>query len=525
MSSSPIVTHHTVPRPTLGVYEWTSIVGAIVYFSLPLFALNPEWFTRLSGTTLSAQGLIDLQVLFGLVTPIGLIYLYGVASRALSLLDMTLAWRLAWVAPWLVLSVARGSISPRVALLFGSADVGLPLLAIALDPRARGALGRLRAHFATPFERFGQRLLFVLALLGLVGVTLTSAYTLWLPDAGWAESFGISVTGCYFLGLLWAARAEWPRVRWFILGVHVLLGSALANAVAAGVTREWAIDLLVFTVVTTYVSIYSILWHAPRVRGIGRASFSRWLILGGVATAGLSALWALGMPSYGPTCSVLAVNIHRQDLIIAGFAVLVGVLVAEVSQRAHWHSAVIAWLLPFSAVWFTTATKALCHFGVGSPFHPSWTARGLAPVWGGSNAMDVEFWFATMLMTAVSTTFTAIVLLLHMNTRGWRRLGWHGIAVILVSAIWMVMTTSGMPTPLRAMADAGAVPRFLPGDPIAAVAVHVRDLLLGMVLIAAGPLLDRWSPETSRAVTGAVIIAWLLSLVPKLFVHLQLVSA
>jgi hypothetical protein len=137
----------------------------------------------------------------------------------------------------------------------------------------------------------------------------------------------------------------------------------------------------------------------------------------------------------------------------------------------------------------------------------------------------VEFWFATMLMTAVSTTFTAIVLLLHMNTRGWRRLGWHGIAVILVSAIWMVMTTSGMPTPLRAMADAGAVPRFLPGDPIAAVAVHVRDLLLGMVLIAAGPLLDRWSPETSRAVTGAVIIAWLLSLVPKLFVHLQLVGA
>ena len=512
-------------RAPLGVYEWTSIVGAAAYLTLPAFVLWPEWFTLLSGTTMSAPDLVNLRVLFGLVAPIALIYLYGVATRSLTLLDMTLFWRLGWVAPWLLVNVLRGSISPRAGLLFGSVDLGLPVLALLLDARARGGLGRLRAHLRAPLHLFGQRLLLTEGLIGFVAVTLTAALTLTRPDVGWAESFGVAVIGCYVLALLWASRADWAQARWFVLGVHALLGLGLANAMTAGVTREWALDFLVFTVVMAYAQLYSFLWHSPSIRGTGRASFSRWLVLGGVATAGLSALWSIGMPSYGPTCSVLAVNIHRQDLIIGAFAVLVGVLVADVSERAHWQSSVIAWLLPFSAVWFTVATKVLCHAGVGSPFHPSWTARGLAPAWGGSNAMDLEFWFATMLMTAVSTTFTAVVLLLHMNTRGWRRLGWHGLAVILVSAIWMVMTTSGMPAPLSALAAAGSVPRFLPGDPIAAVAVHIRDLLLGMVLIAAGPLLDRWSPDTSRAVTVAIVIAWLLSLLPKLFVHLHLVGA
>jgi len=513
------------PRPPLGVYEWTSIIGAIVYLTLPAFVFRPEWFATLSGTTLATEDVVHLRVLFGMVAPIGLIYLYGVVTRTLSLLDMTLAWRLGWVAPWLLANVLRGSVSPRAGLLFGSIDVGLPLLALLLDPRARGAWGRLRAHLRTPMPLIGQRLLLTEGAIGVAAVTITAALTLAQPTQGWAESFGIAVLGCYFLALVWAARSAWDEVRGFALGVHALLLGAAANAMAAGVTREWALDVMVFGVVMAYLTLYSVLWHAPAVRGTGRASFSRWLILGGIATAGLSALWAIGLPSYGPSCSVLAVNIHRQDLIIGAFAVLVGVLVADVSQRAHWQAAVIAWLLPFSAVWFTTATKALCHFGVGTPFHPSWTARGLAPMWGGSNAMDVEFWFATMLMTAVSTTFTALVLLLHMNTRGWRRLSWHGIAIILVSAVWMVMTASGMPAPLRALAAAGSVPRFLPGDPVAAVAVHVRDLLLGMVLIAAGPLLDRWSAETARAVSAAVAIAWVLSLLPKAFVHLQLVGA
>ena len=512
-------------RAPLGVYEWTSVIGAVVYLTLPAFVLRPDWFTALSGTVLAAEDLVHLRVLFGMVAPIGLIYLYGVATRTRTLLDMTLVWRLGWVAPWLLINVLRGAVAPRAGLLFGGVDVGLPLLALLLDATARGAWGRLRNHLRTPMPLIGQRLLFAEAVIGVAAVAATAGRTLAQPTQGWAESFGIAVLGCYFLALLWAARSDWAGVRGFVLGGHALLLGAAANAIAAGVTREWAVDFLVFGVVMAYLALYSVLWHAPGVRGTGRASFSRWLILGGIATAGLSALWAIGLPTYGPTCSVLAVNIHRQDLIIGAFAVLVGILVADVSQRAHWQSAVIAWLLPFSAVWFTTATKALCHFGVGTPFHPSWTARGLAPAWGGSNAMDVEFWFATMMMTAVSTTFTALVLLLHMDTRGWRRLSWHGIAIILVSAAWMVMTASGMPAPLRALAAAGSVPRFLPGDPVAAVAVHVRDLLLGMVLIAAGPLLDRWASETARAVTAAVAIAWALSLLPKAFVHLQLVAA
>jgi hypothetical protein len=67
-----------------------------------------------------------------------------------------------------------------------------------------------------------------------------------------------------------------------------------------------------------------------------------------------------------------------------------------------------------------------------------------------------------------------------------------------------------------------AVPALLPGDPVSAVRVHVADLVTGMFLITIGLLFHHRAIASAKLQRPLIILAWLLTLVSKVFVNLDL---
>ncbi|MDP2307772.1 MAG: patatin-like phospholipase family protein [Pseudomonadota bacterium] len=505
------------PAPPLGLYEWLGVVGGLLYLSLPLFVLFPSLFPFLTRVpALEGARLANFSSLMAVVSPIGFIYLFAVWQRFTSLTDLTILWRLLWVGPWLLASWATGALEVTGALFIASLDVGLPVVALALSPKARQMPGRLRAHWSTFSPSIAQRLVRLEATFGFLAVFLSSAWLLFSPTAGYVEAFVLSVAGCYYLYLAWAGREERLAAAMFALGVRAALICALAFAMSVGYQTAFTANFVAALGLGLFTHGYAIVWERAAAAGW---SATRWVTTGAIALATFSIFWAMGAPGYGPTCSVLAASIHRQDLIIGVFAVLLAQMLAQISRAAPLHARISSWLIPFAAVWFTSETKLLCHLGVGSPFHPSWLARGLAPKWGGSPAVDFTFSAATLSLTALAVPYTVVMLLMLYPSVGWQRLPRSGVAIILTSALWMIASSSGLPAPVESMDLLATIHAPFPVDPVRAVSLHIGDLLLGISLIGGGLLLHRTMPDSRRAVLPILVISWAVLVLPKLALY------
>lgn len=513
----------SVTKPPLGVYEWLAVVGAMAYFTLPLGILFPVIYETVAGVAkLEGSRLAGFRSLMTLVTPIGLIYLFAVWNRFVSLIDLTLVWRLLWVGPWIVANTLTGALEFRGALVIGGLDLGLPLLALVLAPRRRQLWSRLREHYreaAAP--TIAQRILQWDARIGFVLVTGLAVMRLTSGSHAYVESFAISVVALYYLFLYWAARQPGATVVWFAVAIRLVLIGGLVLCGAYGFLREPLLTLGTYALIGCFLHAYTALWERQML-GKSEWTIARWVTVASLAMMAISLVWMAVSPLFPPHARQLAVNIHRQDLIIGIFAILVGVLLMETKPRAPRHSMILSWLLPMSAVWFTLETKLLANLGVGSPFHPSWVERGLAPRYAGIVAVDLTFSLATVLMTALSTNYAAFILLRYLPREGWRLLVWHGILVIGLSAFWMIIASSGVPAPIAGLPDMASIPPFIPVDAVAAVALHIRDLLLGIVLIAAGLVLDRTARDTSHFAAWTVGGVWALFLIPKLYLHFKI---
>jgi hypothetical protein len=246
-----------------------------------------------------------------------------------------------------------------------------------------------------------------------------------------------------------------------------------------------------------------------------------WLMGSGSVLAVVSSVWYSLSFTYSDSCSLLANNIHSQDLIVAVFAAVLGIAVLDFTDKGVISSYGLSWLLPMSAVYFTSWTKLLCHLQVGSPFHPSWHARDLAPVWAGANVINATFWIATLLLTAIGTSYSAIVVVRYTRPAGWSWLQWHGALIIVATGWFMALFVSGLPPPLKWMAELpppiGWIYPFLPSvDKIAAIAQHKNDLYIGCFFLMAGPLAKKFLPEdTSRLAPVLIATGWFLFIIGK----------
>lgn len=502
--------------------ERIAILGGLIYLSFAVVAFFPEIFAALSGIgVLEGSQRAHLQSLLTAVAPVGFIYLFAALRHHQSLINLTLAWRLVYVFPWLLITLATGGIEFGTALLIAAGDVGLPVLTLALS--------RDLSWLKGPYGSWKTLSDVVAGVEGIVGFVATNVFAIFLlvspeliidaPVEPYVLSFTVSVMGLYFLYTLWASRTRAPGSYSFGLAMRAVVVGISATWFAWGFPPNLCLGFGITSAIFLAIQGYTRLWEYV-VGGGERWSPTRWIVVAAIAVMASSAAWITAIPTFGPTCSVIATSVHRQDLIIGLFALMVGLALLDVQQRAPIHTRVISWMMPVAAVWFTLETKVLCHTGSGSPFHPSWTAKGLAPVWGDSVFIDITFWFATMWLTAVTTTYTALVILRYFRTEGWRRLVWHGTAIVLLSALWIVLTSSGTPGPTQALQPIVALPPMLPGDPITAVGIHIYDMFMGTTLMAVGLLLDHFVPKSARFAKVTFIGAWYLFALPKVLLHL-----
>jgi len=134
--------------------------------------------------------------------------------------------------------------------------------------------------------------------------------------------------------------------------------------------------------------------------------------------------------------------------------------------------------------------------------------------------LHINFSLATLFMTAVSTTYVAFIVLRYLNREGWLSFSWHGIAIILLSSLWMIASSSGLPAPTESL-NFATIPPFIPVDPIQAVSIHVYDLLFGMLLILIGLILNKRMKIFKFALYLIPILVWSISIYPKILAHIS----
>ena len=132
--------HTSVPTSSaaFGPYEACAVVAGLSTGSLPLLLLFPGLLPALTGVpAMDGPRLAQLSGFVAAVTPLAAVYVYALATRSLTLLDVATCWRLGWVTPWVLASVATGGLEPAAAIPIVGVDVGSSAVAWAFDARAR----------------------------------------------------------------------------------------------------------------------------------------------------------------------------------------------------------------------------------------------------------------------------------------------------------------------------------------------------------------------------------------------------
>lgn len=508
---------------------------AVLYVgSAIIFGLFPSILQISDGKQVVAH-----RALMTVVGWIAIPYLFANMTKNLQLIYVSMGWRVAYLPFVVIYCVISGDQEPIALALVVGLDIGLPLVACIVVPgrdwvKSLKALGSV--VFMPPCKEGGARLLdwfswitawmgFALALASTVD-SAAGIGILMAKDSHSNFTFALYVTGLYCFVLMFAAHDGSDGAHYLALGMGGCLQIAAGLWYLAGVPTYMCANLFLWVFLISAIHGYTVVWQKlvspPTGEGNARVSPAMWLMGSGGVLAALSAIWYSLSFTYSDSCSLLANNIHGQDLLVAVFAAVLGIAVLDFTDQGVNSSYVVSWLLPMSAVYFTSWTKLLCHLQVGSPFHPSWHARRLAPVWGGADVINATFWIATLLLTAIGTSYSAIVVLRYTKREGWSWLQWHGALIIFATGWFMAMFVSGLPPPLKWMAELpppiGWIPPFLPSvDKIAAVAQHKKDLYMGCFLLMAGPLAKKFLPgDTSRFAPVLIATSWFLFILGKI---------
>ena len=153
--------------------------------------------------------------------------------------------------------------------------------------------------------------------------------------------------------------------------------------------------------------------------------------------------------------------------------------------------------------------------------------------------VDLTFSLATLFMTAIGTSYAGLMLVKELPKTEWMTWVISGILQIALSAYWMIATTSGIPALVDGMTFPPIIPPFIPVKPTDSVAIHIRDIGIGIVSIATGMVLDQMREKsvkdtadgskvqtlsdkkwTDITVMLGLILGWLLFLIPKIVLHL-----
>merc|ERR1711972_237430 len=288
---------------------------------------------------------------------------------------------------------------------------------------------------------------------------------------------------------------------------------------AAGVPVYVSVNLAVWAGLHVGIHGYTLVWQklvSPRDKE-GSVTPTMFLIGAAAALGLISSVWYALSGFYPRSCTLLASNIHGQDLLICVLAAVTGFACLEIKDDGKIPALFISWLLPMSALYFTTETKMLAHLEVGTPFHPSWHARGLAPVWGGYQVVNATFWLATFFLTAFGTSVTFAFIAKYTNCwEGWMMLLFQGALMLFVSGWFMAIFITGLPPPLDFLQPSPIQPAVPTASKGGAVFTHKKDLQIGLFFMGVAPVAKRYLPEdTSKFSVVVVAVGWLLFVIGK----------
>jgi len=147
-------------------------------------------------------------------------------------------------------------------------------------------------------------------------------------------------------------------------------------------------------------------------------SILAWMSLISVLVALISFVWIQFKDYFIDTAEQLAPGIHNQDLLISACIFFSALLIQDIKSTTFLNAELVSWVLPMSSIWLTLEIKLLANLHQGSPFLPSWFARGLAPLWATDQVLNATFWLATLFMTVISTYYTGFTIQSYLDTTG-----------------------------------------------------------------------------------------------------------
>ena len=522
------------------LYYNFAYLGGIIYLQLYLWIIFPQIFRTFQGffggdsqILQSPEHEAAYRSLLTNVAPIGFIYIFGAYNKYLSLVDLTIFWRLAWVGPWLLKSTFTSTpLEKSAALVIASLDIGIPVAALlCCRSEAEGLFERLFHHFQGCPKSLSRHLLLWIGRIGFCFVSVLSFSLFLSKEQNYLQSFIISVSGCYYLLFDWFAKNEDEAVSYFIGFIELV---SLANILVIWLYFEFprpqAIEgLFAYASITTLMHIYTFAWE--KLVDSKKLSYGFWGFVNCSIVAVISVVWGAFTPLFVQKAQLISSNQQRFDLLLALFVALVCKLMDEVKDKSPFHAAANAWFLPFALLWYSTEVKIMIGNNFGSPFHPSWISRGITTtLYSGNFVMDLTYSIITILITAVGTTYGAVVILLNLSPFGsaGRRIAWNGVLLIGATAYYMLAASSGIGSPTSYNIPP-AIPPIIPlhGQAlIGAINSHVRDHIFGMLSIAAGFVLGLADDKKEDKLVGIAVdffiaLSWTCLIVPKLFLHMS----
>jgi hypothetical protein len=223
----------------------------------------------------------------------------------------------------------------------------------------------------------------------------------------------------------------------------------------------------------------------------------------------MSYVWIQFKGYFIDSAKQLAPGIHNHDLLVSAYIFFSALLLQDIKSTSFLNAELVSWLLPMSSIWFTLEMKLLANLHQGSPFHPSWFARGLAPLWATDQVLNATFWLATLFMTAISTYYTGFTIQTYIDTTGWLIYAFNGIHYIGLSGTWLLFASSGLPSPVYSESFPYLLKPFMV-DRKEAVRIHLFDMYIGIALIAAGFVLKIADDKKILYVPYSKLVAYVL---------------
>lgn len=529
-----VVAHGPVkPAPTSivgSIYDpfyLCNLVSAVVYLVSPALAFIPPLTALVLPPNYDPTVLVGFQSLLTIVAPISFIYFFAIfnsihfgpptpSNPYSNLLILTIMWRFLFVGPTVSYDGGIGAFNVLCWLLVLFADILMPVLSIILTSYDVKINALMSVFISETPKKAINRLLGILSIAGIVVTYGVQVYIYFNPTSITVQTVILPVIALYYIYLYFISKQSGTEDFLNVaLLVHIILFVAI---LLNGLWKwdAWIVEILAaFQGLSLFLWIYTLLWTYV----IEKYSILIWMSMMSVLVASLSFVWIQFKGKFIETAQQLAPGIHHQDLLISVFMFLCALLVQHIkSTSIIFNAELVSWILPMSSIWFTLETKLLANLHQGSPFHPSWFERGLTPLWATDQVLNVTFWLATTFMTAISTYYTGLTILLHLDTTGWLIYTFNGILDIALSATWMIISSSGLPAPVYTESFPYLVKPLIPVDAKEAVKIHLFDLYTGIALITVGIILKVASDKKILPVSyNKTVTCVLLSLVWALF--------